>query len=379
MVGTMALITILSFYNGLDHLIRSLFSSFDPDIKITSVEGKTFVFDSAFRTSVEKVPGIADYSSVLEENALLRYRDRQTVATIKGVDPAFVKVSGIDTMLIDGEFKLYADSAPMGVIGQELAGQLGIGLNFINPVHVYVPRRTEKIILNPASAVSHRYLFPSGVFSIQQEYDSKYFIVPLGFSKELFGYPGQEVSAVELRLDGTRKAGAVKADLQKISGKEFKVAGRLEQHADFYRVMAAEKWAIFLILAFILIIASFNTISSLTLLMLEKKSDMQILQGLGARRVSVRQVFLWEGLLVTGTGMIAGLVLGAILCILQKELGIIRFPSAGSFVVDVYPVRMLWTDFIAVAALVSAIGFLAAWIPLRTMAKSYFSTISAEE
>jgi lipoprotein-releasing system permease protein len=153
----------------------------------------------------------------------------------------------------------------------------------------------------------------------------------------------------------------------------------LEQHADFYRVMAAEKWAIFLILSFILIIASFNTISSLTLLMLEKKADMKILQGLGARKVTVRQVFLWEGLLVTGTGMIAGLVLGAILCILQKEFGIIRFPSSGSFVVDVYPVKMLLTDFLVVAGLVSAIGFLAAWIPLRTMAKSYFATGSADE
>jgi lipoprotein-releasing system permease protein len=379
MVGTMALITILSFYNGLDNLIRSLFSSFDPDIKITAVEGKTFAFDSLSRASLDKIPGIAEYCSVLEENALLRYRDRQTVATIKGVGPEFMKISGIDTMLVDGEFKLFGDGAPMGVIGQELAGQLGIGLNFINPVHVYVPRRTEKLILNPAAAVSHKYLFPSGVFAIQQEYDSKYLIVPLEFARDLFGYPGMEVTAVEISLDGSRKAGMVRSDLQKLFGNSFKISGRLEQHADFYRVMAAEKWAIFLILSFILIIASFNTISSLTLLMLEKKADMKILQGLGARKVTVRQVFLWEGLLVTGTGMIAGLVLGAILCILQKEFGIIRFPSSGSFVVDVYPVKMLLTDFLVVAGLVSAIGFLAAWIPLRTMAKSYFATGSADE
>jgi len=379
MVGTMALITILSFYNGLDHLIRSLFSSFDPDIRITAVEGKSFMFDSVYRSAIEKTPGIADFSCVLEENALLRYRDRQTVATIKGVDPGFVRVSGIDSMLVDGGFKLYDDSAPMGVIGQELAGQLGIGLNFINPVHVYVPRRTEKLILNPAAAINHRYLYPSGVFSIQQEYDSKYFIVPLEFARDIFGYASQEITAVELRMDGTRKVGMVRSDLRKVFSSGFKISDRLEQHADFYRVMTAEKWAIFLILGFILMIASFNTISSLTLLMLEKKADMQILQGLGARKITIRQVFLWEGMLVTGTGMIAGLVLGAVLCLLQKELGIIRFPSGGSFVVDVYPVKMLISDFIAVGALVSVIGFLAAWIPLRTMAKSYFSAVSAEE
>lgn len=372
-LGTMALVIILSVFNGLDHLIRSLFSSFDPDIRITAVEGKSFILSSSDSIRLNSVPGIALWSSVVEENALLRYRDRQAVATVKGVGTEFPSISGIDTMLIDGEFRLYDGEVPMGVIGQELAAQLGIGLNFINPVHVYVPRRTDKIILNPSAAITQRYLFPSGVFAIQQEYDSKYFVVPLAFARDLFSYRDGEVTAIEASLTpGVREKQVVSA-LREVFKEEFKVAGRLEQHAEFYRVMKAEKWAIFLILGFILLVASFNTISSLTLLMLEKKPDMQIIQSLGARKQTVRQIFLWEGLLVTGVGMAAGILLGTAACLAQQYFGLIRFPSTGSFVVDAYPVKLIFSDFFLVILMVGIIGLLAAWIPLRFMRKTYFS------
>jgi lipoprotein-releasing system permease protein len=310
---------------------------------------------------------------------LLKYGDRQAVATLKGVGPEFERISGIDTMLMDGEFKLEKEGVPMGVMGQELAGQLGIGLNFINPVHVYVPRRTDKIILDPSRAISHRYLYPSGVFAVQQEYDSKYFIVPLDFARDVFGYKNEEMSAIEVGLTGTVRTGQVRSDIARLFGDGYEVAGRLEQHTEFYRVMASEKWAIFLILGFILIIASFNTISSLTLLMLEKRPDMQMIQGLGATRAAVRRIFLWEGVLVTGIGMISGLILGALVCLLQQWLGIVRFPSSGSFVVDIYPVRLLFTDFLVVTGMVGLVGLLAAWVPLRVMKKRYFAPGSADE
>ena len=378
-LGTMALIVVLSVFNGLDHLIRSLFSSFDPDIRITAVEGKTFRTDSLLLADLGQLPGVSEWCLVLEENALLKYRDKQAVATVKGVGPEFMRISGIDTMLIDGEFRLYEENQPMGIIGQELAGQLSVGLNFINPVHVYVPRRTERLILDPLRAISHRYIYPSGVFAVQQDYDSKYFIVPLDFAQDLFGYESGEVSAIEVSLQPGVSAKRVKEQAVTRLGPGFAVADRLEQHADFYRVMSSEKWAIFLILGFILIVASFNTISSLTLLMLEKRADMQILQGMGARRESVRQVFLWEGLLVTGIGMVAGLLLGAALCLVQQHFGIIRFPTSGSFVVDTYPVRMVVTDFFLVTGMVGLIGLMAAWIPLRVMKRRYFASGPVDE
>jgi lipoprotein-releasing system permease protein len=202
---------------------------------------------------------------------------------------------------------------------------------------------------------------------VQQEYDSKYLLTPIAFARDLFDYKDTDVSAVEIRASGSRKVPEIIRLLQEKLGPEYQVADRLRQHDAFYRVMRSEKWAIFLILSFILIIASFNTISSLTLLMLEKKPDMQILRSLGAGQTKIRQVFLWEGILVTGVGMVLGLVLGGLVCWAQQQFGIVRFPESGSFVVNVYPVRMLVSVFLLVMGLVGVIGFMAAWVPLRVL------------
>jgi lipoprotein-releasing system permease protein len=378
-LGTMALIIVLSVFNGLDHLIRSLFSSFDPDIKITAVEGKSFLTDSLLLTRMQAIPGVAHYSKVVEENALLKYRDRQAIAVIKGVDPGFTNVSGIDSLLIDGEIRLARDDTPMGVIGQELAGELGVGLNFINPLHLYVPKRSGHIMMNPLQSINHRFLFPSGVFAVQQDYDSKYLIVPLDFARDFFDYSSEEVSSLEIKASDEKIIPSVSKSLATVFGKDFNISDRLAQHAGYYRVMKSEKWAIVLILTFILMVASFNTISSLTLLMLEKKPDMQVLRGMGASQVKIRQVFLWEGLLVGGVGMLIGLALGAAVCLIQQQFGIVRFPNSGSFVVNVYPVRMLFSDFLLVMSLVGIIGYLAAWVPLRVMKKRYFASESTDE
>jgi lipoprotein-releasing system permease protein len=378
-LGTMALVIILSVFNGLDNLIRSLFGTFDPDIRITAVEGKSFKLEDALLERVVRVPGVAGYCPVLEENALLIYRDRQAIATVKGVGDGFNSISGIDSMIIDGEFQLYENEFPKGVIGQELAAQLGVGLKLINPVHAWVPRRSEKLILDPTRAFNHKYIFPSGVFSVQQEYDSKYFIVPLDFARDLFGYDSSEVSALEIKADGQKSVRPVQAKLIQVFGDGFNVQDRVQQHAYFYRIMKSEKWAIFLILVFILFIASFNTISSLSLLLLEKKSDMDTLRSLGARKMTIRRVFLWEGILVTGIGLALGMLMGAAVCLAQQQFGIIRFPSSGSFVVDIYPVKMIFSDFLMVTLIVGIIGFLAAWIPIRVMKKQYFMPGTQDE
>jgi len=378
-LGTMALIIVLSVFNGLDHLIRSLFGSFDPDIKITAFEGKTFTADSILLSRVGAIAGVADYCRVLEENALLKYRDRQAIATIKGVGPEFTRVSGLDSLIVDGEVRFDPADTPMGVIGQELAGELGVGLNFINPINIYVPKRTGRLLLNPLQSINHQYIFPSGVFGVQQDYDSKYLIVPIEFARELFDYSANEVSALEISVNDTRRIPEIMKQLSAVFGTDFKISDRLGQHADFYRVMASEKWAIVLILGFILMVASFNTISSLTLLMLEKKGDMQIMLGMGASQLKVRRIFLWEGLLVTGVGMLIGLIAGALICLLQQQFGFVRFPDSGSFVVNIYPVRMIPGDFLLVTGLVGLIGYFAAWVPLRVMKKRYFTPESTDE
>lgn len=371
-VGTMALIIILSVFNGLDGLIRSLFGAFDPDIRITAVEGKSFNFDDQMRGKLEGSGAVAHYCEVVEENALLVYRDRQSIATIKGVCEEFTLVSGIDSMIIDGEFQLYQGEIPTGVIGYELAAQLGIGLNFINPVHIWVPRRSERLILDPTRAFNHQTIFPAGIFSVQQDYDSKYFIVPVDYARNLFGYAENELSSLEISIPSQMKPAGAKTRLREALGDSLRVQDRMEQHAYFYKVMASEKWIIFLIMTFILFIASFNTISSLSLLLLEKKADMNTLQSLGAREAMVRQVFLWEGILVTALGLIIGLLAGALICLLQQHFGLVRLPGSGSFVIDAYPVKMLFTDFLLVTLMVGVIGLIAAYIPIRIMKRRYF-------
>jgi lipoprotein-releasing system permease protein len=377
-IGTMALIIVLSIFNGIEGLIKSMFSSFDPDLKISLVEGKTFTPSGDVFRDLKDNPSVAFWCEVLEDNALLSYRERQTPATLKGVGDNFNQVSNIENLLIDGKFKLEQDNRPLGIIGSELAYRLGVGLNFINPMHVYYPRRTSSTIINPLNAFTRKMLFPSAIFSVQQEYDSKYMIVPIDFCRDLMGYD-DEVSAIEIGVAPGQSVEKLKLDMEGKLGDEFKVENRFEQHSYFYKVMASEKWAIFLILGFILIIASFNTISSLTLLLLEKKKDMHVLQSMGARVRRIRRIFLTEGLLMTGIGILAGLAIGSLLCWMQMTFGIIRFPSSGSYVTDIYPVKMEVLDFLLVALMVMAIGLTASAIPVRVLGKRYFSSFDGTE
>ncbi len=373
MIGTMALILVLSFFNGLESLIKSLFNAFDPELRITLVEGKTFSVDPETFDPVRNDPSVAVFCEVLEENALLRYRQRQAVATIKGVDNSFSELTGIDSLITDGKFNLYQNDRPMGIIGYDLAYKLSIGLSFFDPLYIFVPKRNSGFYLNPANAFRQEYLFPSAVFSVQQEYDSKYLLVPIDFARDLLQYKN-EASAIELKLKPEEDIDEVKKRLSSSLGSTYKVQNRFEQHEAFYRVMAGEKWAIYLILGFILIIASFNTISSLTLLVLEKKKDMHILISMGAESKTIRKVFLSEGLLITGIGVISGLLLGALFAWIQLKYGIIRFPTSGAFIVNVYPIRMLLSDFLIVAVLVSFIGWIASAVPVRILGKRYFSS-----
>ncbi len=378
-VGTMALVVVLSVFNGFDEVIQSLINAFDPDLKITLVEGKTFLPSEASIDKIRDLTGVAAVSEVMEENALVRYDERQFIATMKGVDSAFVDVTGVDSMIIDGRFTLHEKNRPYAVVGQGVAYSLHVGLNFIQPLVFYVPKRTEQVnIANPSASFNRAVVFPSGVFSIQQEYDSKYIILPVEVVRALLEYHHDEVTSLEIRIN----KGAVLADVQKqvaaIAGDRFQVLNRYQQNEVFYRIMKSEKWATFLILTLILVIASFNIIGSLTMLIIDKKSDITTLRDLGADNKLIRKIFLSEGWLISIIGSVVGIILGTGISLAQEYFKLVKIGGAGTFVIDAYPVHFQPFDIFLVWVTVLFIGFLAAWFPARKISVSYLSTAVRE-
>lgn len=369
-VGTIALIVVLSVFNGFDNLVRSLFNSFDPDLKITFAVGKTFPGNHEKIQKLESVDGIMYLTEVVEENALLRYDERQYIATIKGVGVNFVRMSGIDSMIVDGDFTLIKDGQPFAVIGQGVATNLAVGLHFISPINFYVPRNTRLISLNPAKAFNRKYIFPSGIFAIQQDFDSEYVIVPLSFARDLLGYTN-EVSAIEIKVDPSYDPVMIQENIKELLGDEFSVKNRFEQQELLYKIMKTEKWAIFLILTFILVVASFNVIGSLTMLIIEKKKDIATLRSMGTSLSSLRRIFLFEGWMISLLGALSGLFAGTLICWTQQHFGVIKLQGSDSFVIDAYPVSIELPDLAWVFLTVLLIGYLASWYPVRYITRRF--------
>ena len=369
-VGTMALIIILSVFNGLEDMVRSIFNTFDPDLKITAALGKTFIPESSKLEKLANVNGVACYSLTIEENALLRYDDRQTVATIKGVDDTYVRVTGIDSSMWDGEFILKSDrQRDYAIPGIGIANYLGIGITFITPLNIYVPKLSASSTVDPEDAFNRKIIYPSGIFQVEQSYDSKYVYVPIDFARELIGN-GDGVSSIEIKFTDTADEKRVQKEVSDIFGDDFVVQNRFEQQEIFYRVMQSERFAIFLILTLILIIASFNIIGSLTMLIIEKERDIEILKSLGADRDLIRRIFIFEGWMISIIGAVIGLILGFIICWLQQTYGLVRLQS-DSLLLTSYPVSMELKDFIIVPVTVLTIGYWAAWYPVRYLTKKY--------
>ena len=370
----MALIVVLSVFNGFDNLVQSLFNSFNPDLLVTVSEGKTFVPDQNLLKRLKQIDGVSDYAEVLEDKALLKYDERQTIATVKGVDKNFREISGVDSMIRQGEFILENETDYFTVIGQGIAYFLNISLdvriNYRQPITVYVPRRSKSISFNSDRAINRRYITPIGIYSIEQDFDSKYILVPLEFSRDLFGY-SREVSSLEIKLDNYSDYAEVQKEVQALFGNQFLVKNRFQQNQIFYQTMETEKWIIFLILIFILAVASFNVIGSLTMLVLEKKSDIGILAGMGADMSLIRKVFLTEGWLITVIGAFIGLITGLGICWLQIKYKIVGLPNSGSFVIDSYPVDIQWNDVMIIMIAVLLIGYFAAWYPIRYVTRKF--------
>lgn len=374
-VGTMALIVILSVFNGFDDLIKSLFNAFDPEIEITVKEGKTFEMSDSMMIALSNIDGITSIAQVVEENVLLKYEDKYHPAIIKGVSDGYERITGIDSMIVEGEFVLKNGKNNFAVIGQGVAYFLSVGLTFVSPIQIYVPKENATISMDPGQAFSRKFIYPSGIFAIQQEFDSKYILVPIDFAKDLLGYENQ-INALEVEIAKGAKVREVQEGIKLMLGANYNVKDRFEQNELLYKIMKSEKWAIFLILTFILIIASFNIIGSLTMLIIDKQEDIAILQSMGAEYSLVRKIFLFEGWLISITGAIIGLILGFLVCWLQQHFGIIPIDSAGNFIISVYPVKMLFTDFFFVLLTVITIGFLAAWYPVRYITKRFVTSFT---
>ena len=362
-VGTFALIVVLSAFNGLENLVVSLFNSFDPDLKITLVEGKTFDQNKISKSAVSKIEGVAYYTEVLEENALLEHQKQQYIAKIKGVSNEFIKMSGLDSMISEGELKLEQNNQSFAIVGQGIAYSLSINpYDHFNPLVIYMPKSGNIKRTDPKNAFTRKTIHTAGVFSIQKDFDMEYVVVPIDFAKELIGKK-DELSAVEIGLFANANTDIVQEKIKDLIGPEFIVKNRFQQHEFLYKIMKSEKLAVFLILTFILILATFNSVASVTMIIFDKQKDIGILSSMGAERNTIKSIFVTEGLLINLLGNISGITLGLLICYLQSTYGIIKFE--GNFVTESIPVHVDWKEVICIFGTVLLIGLLAAWVPTR--------------
>lgn len=378
MVCTMALIIVLSVFNGFDSLIKSMFSNFDPDIKITPAQGKVFDPQTDTLRRISQLSYVDCVCETLEENVLLEYDKHMQPATLKGVSEQYSRLTGIDTTIISGEFVLDNGRRQMAVLGAGLAYYLSVNVNFISSIRIYVPKRNGRISMNPERAFSNSYIFPSGIFAIQQEIDNRYMIVPIDFARNLLDYSTQ-VSALELKLKPGADRDRARDEISAMVGSDYVVRTQYQQHEMLYKVMKSEKFAIFLILTFILIIGSFNMIGSLSMLIIDKKNDIATLNSLGFDRKGIQRIFIYEGWIISIGGAILGLLLGLLVCWLQQTYGFLKLDSMGTFVVSNYPVKIVWTDLLLALATVVVIGLLASWYPNRLFTKRYLDGMDSGE
>lgn len=376
-VCTMALVIVLSVFNGFDSLIKSMFSNFDPDIKITPAQGKVLEPQSDKIKSVLQLSCIDVSCETLEENVLLEYDKHMNPGIIKGVPEQYRQLTGIDTLVINGTFTLNDVHRPMAVVGSGLAYYLSVNVNFVSPIFIYVPKRNGRISMNPERAFSKSYIYPSGVFAVQQEIDTRYMLVPLDFARKVLEYSTQ-ASAIEIKLKPGNDADKIRTEMAQMLGPEYVVRTQYQQHELLYKVMKSEKFAIYLILTFILLIGSFNMIGSLAMLIIDKKDDIKTLSHIGLSKQGIRRIFASEGRLISIGGALAGLLLGFVVCWLQQTYGFLKLDSMGSFVISDYPVKMMWTDFVLVLVTVVGIGLLASWYPIRLFTKRYLSDFPDE-
>ena len=376
-VATMALVIVLSVFNGFHDLVASLFTSFDPQLKVVPVEGKTAPSDDPILTQIRLLPEVDVATETVEDQALAIYDGKQAMVKIKGVDDNFAELSHITDILYgDGSFSLHAANLEYGILGIRLAQTLGIGAQWDGYLKIYAPQKEGQLDLsNPGEGfVADSLNSPGVLFSVRQsKYDKNYIVTSIAFARNLFGQQGM-LSDLEIRLKEGSDLNAVKAEMQKIAGTKYKVLDRFEQQEDTFKIMSIGKLMAYIFLTFILVVACFNIIGSLSMLIIDKKNDVVTLRNLGANDKQITRVFLFEGRMIAVIGAVIGIGLGLLLCLLQQQYGFVRLgESEGSFIVDAYPVSVHYTDVAIIFVTVIAVGWLAVWYPVRALSKRLLS------
>lgn len=372
-VATTALVIVLSVFNGFHDMVAGFFTNFDPQLKVVPATGKTAPADDPVLTQIRRLPQVAVATETLQDMALATYRDRQAMVTIKGVDDNFADLTHITEILYgDGQFELHTANLEFGTPGIRLAADLGTGARWNGYLRVYAPRRQGQLDMsNPQDGFVVDSLLSDGVvFAVNQgKYDKGYILTSIGFARRLFDSQGL-LSALELRLKPGADFEAVKAEIKDIAGKKYDVEDRFEQQADTYKIMQIEKLIAYIFLTFILVVACFNIIGSLSMLIIDKKDDVVTLRNLGADDKAITRIFLFEGRMISVIGAVAGIAVGLLLCLLQQQYGLVRMgDSDGSFIVNAYPVSVHYTDIIIIFLTVIAAGWLAVYYPVRTFTR----------
>ncbi len=368
-LGTMALVIVLSVFNGLEDLLRSLFGSFDPDIQIVAAEGKSFDYDQDMIEALKNVEGVFFLTEVIEDNALIKFRNNQTVVKIKGVSSSVHFREDLKNNIVEGTFLLNINKTPRAVLGRGVQYKLGapIGDGFI-PMQIIYPKNMDRISLNPEKALNTKSISAIGVFALEEYYDNNYVFVPIEFAEELFDYSGKR-SAIEVIVEEGYSKDRVQLAIQSILNENYSVKNADEQHEALYKAIKVEKLFVNLAFVFILVIVSFNIFFALSMLALEKRKDISMLYAMGASKKTVSQIFLLEGMIIGMSGMLLGLTIGYALCYGQENYGWVSM-GIEMAVADAYPLKIQWQDFVSTAFVIVFITFISSLNPALLARKS---------
>jgi lipoprotein-releasing system permease protein len=361
-VGTAAFILLLSVFNGFDQLVRNMYNSFYADVEVTPSIGKVFNLTSDSIIHLQKIEGINKIAFILEDNAMMVNNDKQTVSMVRGVSDLYKDVTSVNDLMWQGDYKLFDQNMPQAIMGRGLAYQLNVNPDLFEHIKIYVPKRLANYSNDPNKTLTSKSINVSGIFASQPDIDAKYTLVPIEFARNLFGY-STEYSSFEIKLNTNSNEKKVISEIRKYLGSDFKVKDRYQQNELLYKTMRTEKWAIFLILALVLVILLFSLVGSITMLIIEKKKDVSILNSMGASRGLIQKIFFREGFLITLAGVLLGSILGSLIALIQEHFKIIKLN--GGFVIDAYPVDLQWGDILIVSVTVILIGTFSSWYPIR--------------
>ena len=367
MVSSAALIIVLSVFNGMEGLVRSSFNSFNPDYQILPKEGKVFATDTFPMAELQKLKSVQDVFEVVSDMTLMTYNEKQLLVSVKGVSPDYLHSMGIDSLLIDGNATLQYSEGPAAVMGAIAAGNIQLNLHSPEQLKVYYPKRLLKNLADPSKAFNIDYVIPAGVFASYTEYDEKYVFVPLDFTRSIMNYEN-EVTSIELKLKNPKDYAKIRTSIEKVLGENYILKDKYQQEESLYKTMKSEKLMVFVILAFILVVAGFNMIGTLSMLIIEKKDDLSVLYAMGARKSLVRKIFLVQGGFISLLGGLAGLLIGLLVCFLQMKFHIVGLGDGSSgYLINYYPVQIEWLDFAFVLLTILIISLITSYIPVRYM------------